>query len=362
MLGLSCVVAAGMASHYYAIFSLFPVGAGELARTWRRRKFDVPVWLALASGAATVLLYLPLIEAARETYSTGFWSPVRWEDLMTFYFICLSASGISLLAYPYLIAAAWDTTKTSPVKKTGDSFPLEESVAMWALTLSPPLTALAAMLTTGAYVTRYTLPASLGLAWLYAIFAHGCTQRRRRTAWVVTGIVAASFVVQGVIRGADLVTGYMHGFQTGSTFVSMEKLKLASHLPIVVTAPLEYFVFQHYAPERWRSRLVYVSDAERCLQVANFNTPDVGLSLFTQWAPLRVVQRSEYLSRGQDFLVLDVKGVTWSPDCRKFDAKNLVRLEETNEFVLYRWTASLEAGLVDEPPLQSKRGAPSGSF
>ena len=261
-----------------------------------------------------------------------------------------------------MIAAAWDTTKTSPVKKTGDSFPLEESVAMWALTLSPPLTALAAMLTTGAYVTRYTLPASLGLAWLYAIFAHGCTQRRRRTAWVVTGIVAASFVVQGVIRGADLVTGYMHGFQTGSTFVSMEKLKLASHLPIVVTAPLEYFVFQHYAPERWRSRLVYVSDAERCLQVANFNTPDVGLSLFTQWAPLRVVQRSEYLSRGQDFLVLDVKGVTWPPDCRKFDAKNLVRLEETNEFVLYRWTASLEAGLVDEPPLQSKRGAPSGSF
>ena len=35
---------------------------------------------------------------------------------------------------------------------------------MWALTLSPPLTALAAMLTTGAYAPRYLLPASLGLA------------------------------------------------------------------------------------------------------------------------------------------------------------------------------------------------------
>ena len=367
LLGLSLVVAVAMGSHYYAIFSLFPVGAGELARTWRRRQLDVPVWLALAGGAATVLLYLPLIEGTRESYSEGFWSPVGWDNLLTFYVVCLNTARISLLAFPFLIVAAWNTAKTPPVMKPGGSFPLEESVAMWTLTVSPSLTALAAMWTTGAYVFRYSLPAALGLAWIYAVFARGCTQSRQRAAWVVIGILAASFAVQGVRRGTDLVSGYMSGFRTGSTFASMEKLKPAPHLPIVVTSPLEYFVLQHYAPEPWRSRLVYLSDAERCLRMNHANTADVNLSLFTQWAPLRVEQRSEYLSRGQDFLLLDPDprysmGRDWLSLCRKFDAKNLVRLHQTNEFVLYRWSASLEAGTNEEPRLRSKRIASIGSF
>ena len=60
------------------------------------------------------------------------------------------------------------------------------------------------MWTTGSYVYRYSLPASLGLAWIYAVFVRGCTHERRWAAWVVTGIVAASFVVQGVRRGSEL--------------------------------------------------------------------------------------------------------------------------------------------------------------
>jgi len=357
LLGLACVVAVAMGSHYYAIFSLFPVGAGELARTWRRRKLDVPFWLALAAGSATVLLYLPLIEGARKTYSVGFWSPVGWEDLMTFYVICLYTSGLSLLAYPYMIAAGWNNPKTLPGDDAGNSFPVEESVAMWALTLTPILTALAVMWTTGAYVFRYSLPAALGLAWIYAVFSSKCTYRRRRAAWVVVGIVAASFVVKNVMRAKYLVPGYLDGFRTETTFASMEQLEPAADLPIVVTSPVEYFVFQHYAPEPWRSRLVYITDPEQCLSVAKHQTIEVILNLFTRWAPLQVEARSEYLNRGSDFLLLDPlydEGDTWLPFCRKFDMANLVRLHETNEFVLYRWSRSPEAGTDEKTRLQSE--------
>ena len=133
--------------------------------------------------------------------------------------------------------------KTPPAAKTEGGFPVEETVAMWALTLSPAVTALAAMWTTEAYVLRYSLPAALGLARIYAVFAHHCTRKRPRAAWVVVGIVAVSFAGQGVMRGSDLVTGYMRGFRTGSTFASIERLGPESGLPIVVTSPVEYFVF-----------------------------------------------------------------------------------------------------------------------
>ena len=73
---------------------------------------------------------------------------------------------------------------------------------------------------------------------------------------------------------------YRRGFLSGSTFASMEKLKPAPHLPIAVTSPFDYLTFHYYAPEPWRSRLVYLSDAERCLSVTNINTPEVALNLF----------------------------------------------------------------------------------
>ena len=357
-----------MGSHYYAIFSLFAVGAGELARTWRRRQFDAPVWAALAGGAATVLLYLPLIEAGLENYSAGFWSPAGWGDLLgssrsmsteswvstgltaymltgssLFYVTTVSPASISLLAYPFLIAINWKPSRTSPAQKAVSGFPFEESVAMWALAFSPPLTVLATMWTTGSYVFRYSLPASLGLAWIYAVFVRGCTQNERRwAAWVVTGIVAASFVVQGVRRGSELVAGYKRGFLSESVFASMERLDSLPQLPIVMTSPFEYLNFHHYGPERLRSRLVYLTDAERCLHVTGLNNPEVNLNLVQQVAPLRVEQRSDYLNRSEDFLVLDLKDIAWPPDCRKFEGESLIQLHETDEFVLYRWQGSDE--------------------
>ena len=357
LLGLSLTAALAIASHYYAVFALFAVGAGELARTWRRRKFDIPVWAALASGAATMLFYLPLIEGAREVYSRGFWSLAQSHDLLYFYFICLYPAALSLLAIPYLITLAWKPQKITPAAERRAGFPVEECVAMWVLAASPALTVAAVMWTTKAYVFRYSFPAALALAWIYTVTVHGLhvglrAKRRERTPWIVLGLLAACFINRAVTNAGHLATEYEEGFRTRRTFAALEELNPAPRLPIAVTSPLAYFVFCHYAPERWRSRLVYVSDAERCLRVANENTPDVILSRFTQWAPLRVEQRQEYLSRGQDFLLLETLipyDRDWLSLCGKFDAKNLVRLHETKDFVLYRWNGSPKAGTGEEP-------------
>ena len=199
---------------------------------------------------------------------------------------------------------------------------------------------------------------------VYTVTVHGFNVKRpERTPWIVLGLLAACFINRAVTSAGHLATEYQEGFRTGRTFAALEELNPAPRLPIAVTSPLEYFVFRHYAPERWRSRLIYVSDAERCLRVANRNTSDVILSRFTQWAPLRVEQRSEYLSRGQDFLLLEPLipyDRDWLSLCGKFDPENLVRLHETDEFVLYRWSAPHEAKANEESLLQSQRVVSKG--
>lgn len=337
---LFLATALAMASHYYAVFALFAVGAGELARTWRRRKWDIAVWSALACGAGTVLFYLPLIQAARDAYSRGFWSQVVPVDTLSFYFICLLPAAISLLAFPYLIVVAWKL-EAGP-EKPEEGFPAEESVAMWALAASPTLTAFVATYTTGAYVVRYSLPAALGLAWIYAMFVWGCTRRRKKAVAVVAGMLVACFLAHNLKRAVHLGAEYRNGFLTGRTFAALEELDPPGQLPIVVVSPLDYFVFHHYAPERWRSRLIYLSDAEKCYEVENSNTAEVILNLFTRWEPLRVEERSAYLSRGEDFLLLERVGDTkvrdqrWLHICGKFDEQNLTLLHRTKDFALYR--------------------------
>ena len=97
-------------------------------------------------------------------------------------------------------------------------------------------------------------------------------------------------------------------------------------------------------------------------------TTEVILTQFARWAPLRVEQRPGYMNSRTDFLLLDPIRTNWIPSwlpmCRKFDEKNLIRLYETKDFVLYRWSASSEAKTNAElpPTLEGASAAPMSPF
>ncbi len=91
-----------------------------------------------------------------------------------------------------------------------------------------------------------------------------------------------------------------------------EKPGVAPRLPIVVTSPVEYFVFQHYAPEHWRSRLVCVSDADKCLQVINPKTN--GLLVRGKRAPVKSSNCTPTLRM--------ISSRTWCPRFQSVDRVN----------------------------------------
>src|ERR1700690_3441554 len=66
LVGMWAGIVIAVGSHWYGCLVLVPLALGELVRTWQRGKFDPAVWSAQIAGAATVIIYLPLLKAASE--------------------------------------------------------------------------------------------------------------------------------------------------------------------------------------------------------------------------------------------------------------------------------------------------------
>jgi len=71
--GLAVGLAGAVASHYYAILLLVPLGLGEIARSFLRKRIDAAVWLTFLSPAIAALPALSLIRSS-QTYSKTFWA------------------------------------------------------------------------------------------------------------------------------------------------------------------------------------------------------------------------------------------------------------------------------------------------
>lgn len=70
LLTLSLTASLAMCVHYYAVFGLVAIGAGQLGRDFSRRRLDVPVWLALVSSLWVLLLHKPLISGIGSIYGS----------------------------------------------------------------------------------------------------------------------------------------------------------------------------------------------------------------------------------------------------------------------------------------------------
>ena len=87
LFGLAASLSAGVATHYYAILVLAPLGMAEAARTIEsgRKRIDVAVWVAFAFALAPLPVLWPLMAGARNLAAGASWLPVRLADLKQTY-------------------------------------------------------------------------------------------------------------------------------------------------------------------------------------------------------------------------------------------------------------------------------------
>jgi hypothetical protein len=305
--GLAATLAAALCCHYYAVLAFLPLVAGEVARSFSRRRVDPAVWLAFCVAMTPLLAFLPLLMAGRKLAGT-FWARPRWQYMVGFYQNILSPAVVPLLlivlvlAFYALARAAAGRERTLPVTPPPPRHEVLAAVAYLAL---PVVGILLAKLVTGAFTDRYALPAVLGLAMIVSWGAFHLLDGRATMGVLLAALLVGWFVVfAGIAPALQL----RQGVSDQRAVYRFLQTAAPGNMPIVIAGPHAFFQLTYYAPPALAPRLVYLVDPAEALRYLDTDTVDLGMREFGRWTTLRVEPYRAYLSAHPHFLLYADRG------------------------------------------------------
>jgi hypothetical protein len=293
---LGIALALALSTHFYAVLVFVPLGLGELARSWSRRRIDVPVCLALFAGLAPLLGLRDIMRASGQ-YSHVFWSKPSWGDSLLFYVYLLKTTMVPALAVLVFLAIDGRLTgiRTASVPdddqlRSGSVVPAHELIAALGFVALPLVgIALSKLVAGGSFTYRYALPAVTGVALLAAYVGERVGSGRILPGAVMAVSLAGWFLLT---EGYHLSRG-----PSENMFVSVSEFECAagSELPVVITWPKLFLQARHELPAPLAQRLVFVLRGD--------TTDNRGLRLLSRWAPITLAEYDEFMSRHERFFV-----------------------------------------------------------
>lgn len=294
LVALSLSLALAINTQYYGVLLLVPLCAAEGTRILDRRRVDVPVLVAIAAGAAGLLIVLPFAKALspfKVSHVAGnvnlhfithayFWLIFGYEQLGVSSQHLIGA-GVAVLILA-LIAAF-----VSLRSKVTLRLPRAEAVFLFSLAALPVFGYLLAKFVTHVVEARYIQPAIIGIAALLAVLMAPVLQNKV-IGRVLLALLLAAIAWTGVLR---IQTEKDQGEQTTEALVvSPETQRLLDAFPgqpIYVANPGEFSFIGYYsssADVRSRISQVYLGDshyraggwgADVAMQIANMQAAGV---------------------------------------------------------------------------------------
>jgi len=308
LIGLALSMAAAISSHYYAVFLLVPLGAGEAMRSIARKRFDLPIWIAFASGFIPLVLFLPLIQESIKQ-SSIFWAQPNWRSALQFYYSMLAPALMPIMAMLILsgfFAVSQTSTRNDRMAHAA-SMPSHEIVAALGFITLPFVAWTVAALFTGAMTPRYVISTIIGLSIAIAFFPRSLSSG--------SAIVNGSFVIC-LLGGFFSVQ--LRGLQNIAEVQShrvraIELLHSNGHkrLPIVASDLNTFTTLAHYAPKQIAERLVYLSDAQASLKYLKHSSVDQGILDLKPWFRLNIEEYRRFISEQKQFLVYGGTDPNW---------------------------------------------------
>jgi hypothetical protein len=298
---LALGLGAAVSSHYYGVFVVAAIAAGEIARSLARRRLDGRVWAAFLIALAPLVFQLPLLRAGA-SYANAFWSPPQWLSIPDFYFNLLAPAVVPLTAV-IVATGLYALVVRGPADGAAPALPLHEAAALVAFMALPIACVLVAKLWTGAFANRYAIAAVIGFAALLPLIA------RRLVAFPA---LAALVIVLGC-WGWFTVSALRELIEPQRSPATMPAVEAAiatirsvpdPRLRVAVADPHTFTVLTHYAPEDVRRRLVYLADPARALKHVRHNSVERGmLDLVGPWFGMDVEPYDTFLQLHPSFLV-----------------------------------------------------------
>ena len=297
LVGLALSLAAAVSTHYVAVLLWIPLAAGEIVRI-RKRQLDWPVWLAMALGAAPLLLFLPLIRASHQ-YSAHIWEGASFSAAQGTYGILLAPLSLPVVAALALVSLLPRAERESALRVR--SLPLHEVVAAVCLALLPFFGVLLGKLVTGTYVPRYAFASIIGVTVLCVAAIAG----RVRFAAVLAVALCGGFWFNAVESlkgfGADPARGYR-----------APVMRLESGLPVVVSNADLFLKLEEYGPPELRTRLYFLQDSAAALRFLGNDTGERNMRGLRQVTSLPIADYAQFVGAHRHFLV-------WGAFINRFD-------------------------------------------
>jgi len=298
--GLWLSLATALGLHYYAVLSFAAIGLGELARTWRTRQIDWPVWAALGFATVPLLFLLPLIRS-NLIMKTGYFAPATLSGFV------YGAVEVYLPEHGLILAAFAVVASTCVVVFSGrqaqgptplDIPAVHEVVAWVALLLAPVEAFIMGRFVTGVFVARYAIITIIGFSILLPLCLRRLFRNSRGAALTALFLLGLCFggwcVVSSKIADEDLNTSLVPWLVASDH----------SRSPIVVADPSTYLRLAHRADRGLGDALVYIPDPQEALRYTGVNTPDYNLMGLRGITPLNLPTYSSFAGSHQRFLVL----------------------------------------------------------
>jgi hypothetical protein len=307
--GLALSVGAALFTHCYAVLILLPLVAGEITRSFIRKRVDWPVWIALISGGCVALAYLPLLAASHRLALDN----VTFQPTLRVLIECYGMMTAPLAA-PFMLALVIIIASRSAGGPSHSSMPMaqgfefHEIVAALTLAFIPVAALLIAIFVSHVFMPRYGLAAVIGFSILFTWFAHHYAADRRVTGVLTSYLFALWFLGAFAVWMMETTQLKVKAASTHARRPAVYEIPpelVKPDLPFVAANGLFFLEADHYAPQSFVSRLVYLADTDAAVRYTGSDVFDRGFPIMQKWFPIRarVENYATFTRRHRRFLV-----------------------------------------------------------
>ena len=344
LLGMTCFLAAGICTNYFAVLAVLPIAFGELTRTGERaqklwkdrqrsavllRAVDWPIWLCLVLAGTPLLVFHAAIQTSIALFQPYAWNKVYFGMAELAYLEMVEAMLVPLCLLFLFAGMLWVLSKPCDACRTrlyprplralaeGAAHPRPstvrgrpyEVVAVLVLMLYPYLGWAIASLHGGMLSSRMVIPVGLGFA--IAVVCVGY-----RTFGQVRGagtVVLLLFVLWFMVRESYI--GYSYQEQKEAFYDTLKALRTVDNgkEPIVVSDNMLVAPLYEYAPPDVKSRVLYVMDVPEIMRYRHQASGEVNFWAGRKAYGFPIVPLAPFQHAVSDYLVI-ASGDDWLVD------------------------------------------------
>lgn len=315
LVGLALALSTALLSHVFAVLVYIPICAGELWRTWPRKRVDVSICIMLIVGLTPLVLYPALLVASHNlALGTSIFAPTARRFFGAYALLLkqalppLAAIFIPIMLFAYRNRTAVRTAAADLLSRV----PAHELVATLIFTLVPACGfALARFLRTS-YVSRYGLSGAVGFALLFGFLGYVlCAARPVWTRWVAA-VTLAWFIASFTLTART----WRNQAPSGNNNEPFVIAAAATGRPVVIADGRSFLEFSYYLPRVIGKQIVYLDDPKLAMRLTGSDAVDTPMLLMRPWLsfPVRIENYGDFTTRNTRFWLFSAEHpLVWVP-------------------------------------------------